>query len=160
MCWMNFHNSILCCGPLYARLMSLLFCFYFASILWPLFCVYLLSLSGYHAEGYHASSLPPRAMTPAVYTSRLSRHSIFLLLGCHTRAITLHHTRTSGYHTRHSSSYFVVYLSPAITPPVLHLHHHRAPHVPTYSTLLVARTCNEVVPAHKEFLRADIRPYL
>ena len=33
----------------------------------------------------------------------LSRHSIFLLLGYHTRAITLHHTRKSGYHTRHSS---------------------------------------------------------
>ena len=34
-----------------------------------------------------------------------------------------------------SNSYFVVYLSPAFTPPVfLHLHHHRAPHVPTYST--------------------------
>ena len=103
-----------------------------------LFCVFyfvsIFSLPGYHAKGYHAPSLPPRAITP-VYTSRLSRHSIFLLLGYHTRATTLHHTRASGYHTRHSSSYFVVYFSPAITPPVLlHLHHHRAPHVPTYST--------------------------
>ena len=87
-----------------------------------LFCVFyfvsIFSLPGYHAKGYHAPSLPPRAITP-VYTSRLSRHSIFLLLGYHTRAIMLHHTRTSGYHTRHSSSFFVVYLSPAITPPVL-----------------------------------------
>ena len=90
--------------------------------------MYLLNIilfHGYHAEGYHAPSLPPRAITP-VYTSRLSRHSIFLLLGYHTRDITLHYTRTLGYHTRHSSSHFVVYLSPAITPPVLlHLHHHR-----------------------------------
>ena len=42
------------------------------------------------------------AITP-VYTSRLSRHSLVLLLGYHTRAITLHHTRKSGYHTRHRS---------------------------------------------------------
>ena len=34
-----------------------------------------------------------------------------------------------------SNSYFVAYLSPAFTPAVLLLlHHHRAPHVPTYST--------------------------
>ena len=122
MCWMDFHNAILRCGFLCTLLIPALF----VSILFY----------GNHAEGYHAPSLPPRAITP-VYASQLSRHSIFLLIGCHTRAITLHHTRTSGYHTRHSSSYFVVYLSPATinTPPVLlHLHHHRAPHVPTYST--------------------------
>ena len=72
--------------------------------------------SGYHAEGYHAPSIPHglsrpglsrlyhhcMAITP-VYISRLSRQSIFLLLGYHTRAITLYHTRKSGYHTRHSS---------------------------------------------------------
>ena len=118
-----------------------------------LFCVfYFVSIfslfHGYHAEGYHAPSIPHglsrpglsrsyhhcAAITP-VYASRLSRYSIFLLLRYHTRAITLHHTRTSGYHTRHSSSHFVAYLSPTIMPPVLlHLHHHRAPHVPTYST--------------------------
>ena len=51
-----------------------------------LFCVSSISASifhGYHAEGYHAPSLPPRAITP-VYASRLSRHSIFLFLGYHT----------------------------------------------------------------------------
>ena len=37
--------------------------------------VSILSLfPGYHAEGYHAPSLPPRAITP-VYTSRLSHQS-------------------------------------------------------------------------------------
>ena len=110
MCWMDFHNAILRCGFLCTLLIPALF----VSILFY----------GNHAEGYHAPSLPPRAITP-VYASRLSRHSIFLLLCYHTRAITLHNTRTPGHHTRHSS-YFVVYLSPAITPPVLlHLHHHR-----------------------------------
>ena len=95
-------------------------------VLWVfMYPINIILFYGYHAKGFHAPSLPPRAITP-VYASRLSRHSIFLLLGYHTRAITLHHTRTSGYHTRHSSSYVVVYLSPAITPPILlHLHHHR-----------------------------------
>ena len=104
-----------------------------------LFCVFFVCLFwGYHAEGYHAPSIPLglsrqgllrpyhhcTAITP-VYISRLSRHSLVLLLGHHTRAITLHHTRKSGYHTLHSSS-FVVYHSPAITPRVfLHLHRHR-----------------------------------
>ena len=36
--------------------------------------LFLLLFQGYHAEGYHAPSLPPRAITP-VYASRLSRHS-------------------------------------------------------------------------------------
>ena len=88
--------------------------------------------SRHHAEGYHAPPIRPglsrpyhhcTAITP-VYISRLSRHSLVLLLGYHTRAITLHHTRKTGYHTRHSSQ-FVVYRSPAITPRIfLHLHHH------------------------------------
>ena len=43
------------------------------------------------------------AITPVyIYISRLSLHSLVISLGYHTRAITLHHTRTSGYHTRHS----------------------------------------------------------
>ena len=59
-----------------------------------------------------ARATTPRAITPlpplhgyhaGVYISQLSRHSLVLLLGYHTRAMTLHHTRTSGYHTRHSS---------------------------------------------------------
>ena len=36
--------------------------------------LFRVSLSGYHAEGYHAPPLPPRAITP-VYTSRLSHQS-------------------------------------------------------------------------------------
>ena len=34
-----------------------------------------------------------------------------------------------------SNSYFAVYLLPFTPPVLLHLHHHRAPHVPTYSTV-------------------------
>ena len=92
-----------------------------------LYCLFCLSFSGYHAPRlslfrlprrglprpiYTARAIAPRAITPlpplhghhaCVYISRLSRHSLIILLGNHTRAITLHHTRTSGYHTRHSS---------------------------------------------------------
>ena len=133
MCWMNFHNAILCCGFLYARIMSLLFRLYFVSLLSFLLSLFRLPRRGLSSPGLSRPYHQCTAIT-LVYAPRLSRHSIFLLLGYHARAITLHHTRTSGYHTRHSS-YFVVCLSPAITPPVLlHLHHHRAPHVPTYST--------------------------
>ena len=115
-----------------------------------------LFLGLYHSEGYHAPPLSfpattPRATTPHLVSRfRLPRRGLprpiltttgyhacvcippitpwffVLFIGHHTRAITLNHTRTSGYLTRHSSPYFIVYLSPAITPPVLlHLHHHR-----------------------------------
>ena len=101
--WMDFYNGILCCGFLCARL------------------IFSVSISGYHAPPslFFPPTTPrattphlyPRAITPlpplhgyhaCVYISRLSRHSLVLLLGYHTRAITLHHTRTSGHHTRHS----------------------------------------------------------
>ena len=67
-------------------------------------CLLCLFSSGYHAEGYHAPSIPHGLLRPyhhrtaitPVYISRLSHHSLFLLLGYHTRAITLHHTRKSG----------------------------------------------------------------
>ena len=110
----DLRNGVMCCG----------------------FCVLvqLQSLfSGYHAENVYAPPIHPglsrlyhhcTAITP-VYIYWLSRHSLVPHQGYHTRAITLHHTRKSGYHTLHSSS-FVVYHSPAITPRVfLHLHRHR-----------------------------------
>ena len=75
-------------------------------VLWVLMCsinfslFFLCLFSGYHDEGYHAPSIPraitPRAITTlpplhgyhaCVYISRLSRHSLVLLLGYHTRAI-------------------------------------------------------------------------
>ena len=86
-------------------------------------CIY----HGYHAEGYHAPSLTTGYHACVDYTSRLHP-------GYNTRAITLHHTRTSGYHTRHSSSYFIVYVSPAIRPPALLTYTTTgAPHATTYS---------------------------
>ena len=112
---LDFHNTFLCCGFLCARLISLYFCLYF------------VSLSGYHAEGYHVPSLPPRAITP-VYTSRLPHQS------CHAPPIHVHRVITPAI----SNSYFIVYISPAFTPPLLlHLHHHRAPHATTCSTWYV-----------------------
>ena len=97
-------------------------------VLWVFMCpTNIILFHGYHAEGYHAPSLPPRAITP-VYACRLSRHSSFFYSLVITPELSRStaHTRTSGYHTRHSSSYFVFHQAPAISPPVLlHLHHHR-----------------------------------
>ena len=53
MCWMDFHNAILCCGFLCARLISV----YSVSIL-CLFCPFFFLFSGYHAKAYHAPSIP------------------------------------------------------------------------------------------------------
>ena len=129
MCWMDFHNAIcvLCCGFLYAQLIS----FYFTSTT-PRATTPHLYITGYHAEGYHAPSIPhglPRlyhhctAITP-VYISRLPLQGLPLPI-----------FTTTCYHTRHSSSYFLVYLSPAFTPPVLLAYTTTgAPHATTYST--------------------------
>ena len=56
-----------------------------------LFCLYLFCVS------FPATT--PRATTPHPYHHGLPRLCIHP--GYHTRAITLHHTRTSGHHTRH-----------------------------------------------------------
>ena len=87
-----------------ARLISV----YFVSIL-CLFCLFSL-FSGYHAAGYHAPSIPHglsrlyhhyTATTLDSFPATTPKFFV-LFLGYHTWAITLHHTRTSGYHTRHS----------------------------------------------------------
>ena len=69
MCWMDFHNAILCCRCLRARLISV----YSVSIL-CLFCVYFVSslFSGYHAAGYHAPSILHGLSRPGL--SRLHHH--------------------------------------------------------------------------------------
>ena len=116
MCWIDFHNGIWGCGLLCTLLIS----FYFTANT-PRATTPHLYITGSHAEGYHAPSIPhgpprlyhhctaitsvyipaitPRATTPHTYhhgPSRLCIHP-----GYHTRAITLHNTRTSGYHTRY-----------------------------------------------------------
>ena len=106
MCWMDFYNGILCCGFLCARLISV----YFVSLLCVSFVSSSLSFSAatprattphLYRTGYHAFTTTTRP--PRLSLSRLSRHSLIILLGYHTRAISLHHTRKSGHHTRHSS---------------------------------------------------------
>ena len=122
MCWMDFHNAILCCGFLCARLISFLF----------VACLYY----GYHAKGYDAPSIPhglPRlyhhcTAIKTVYISRLPRQGlprpILATTGYHACVYIPVTTpelsrftipRTSGYHTRHSSSYFIclLYTSPS-----------------------------------------------
>ena len=63
MCWMDFHNEILSCGSLCARLISF-------SIF--LFCLLSCLFSGYHAEGYHALSILHGLSRPEL--SRLYHH--------------------------------------------------------------------------------------
>ena len=106
MYWMDFYNEIFCCGFLCARLISV----YFVSLLCVSFVSSSLSFPAttprvttphLYRTGYHAFTTTARL--PRLSLSRLSRHSLILLLGYHTRVISLHHTRKSGYHTRHSS---------------------------------------------------------
>ena len=99
-------------------------------VLWVFMCPTTVSLfcdhlhcTDYHAEDYHAPSLPPRAITPVytVITPELSRSTTHV-----------HRVITPAI----SNSYFVVYLSPAFTPPVLLIYTTTgAPHVPTYLVL-------------------------
>ena len=74
MCWMDFHDAILCCGFLCARLMSL----YFVS---STLCLSSLSFTattpraitphlyhtGYHAQGYHALTTTVRLSRPCMH---------------------------------------------------------------------------------------------
>ena len=124
MYWIDFHNGIWGCGLLCTLLISFYFCFYFFFYFTantPRATTPHLYTTGYHAEGYHAPSIPhrplrpyhhctaitsvyipattPRATTPHTYHHGLSRLCIHP--GYHTRAITLHNTRTSGYHTHY-----------------------------------------------------------
>ena len=139
MCRIDFHNGIWGCG----LSCTLLITFYFL----PLFFLYI---TGYHAEGYHAPSIPHGPPRP-IYTARATTPHLYRT-GHHAFTTTAQLSRlcisrlprqglprpifiTTCYHTRQSSSYFIVYLSSAFTPPfLLHLHHHRAPHATTYST--------------------------
>ena len=105
MCWVDFHNGIWGCGLLCTLLIS----FYFTANT-PRATTPHLYITGYHAEGYHAPSIPhgpprlyhhctaitpvyipattPRATTPHTYHHGLSR--LCTHPGYHTRAITLH----------------------------------------------------------------------
>ena len=115
MCRMEFHYTFLCCGFLCARLISI----YFVSILCLSFRLPRRGLPRpfLTTTGYHACVYIP-VITPVLSRSTTHVHRVI------TPAI--------------SNSYFVVYLSPAPTPPVLLLlHHHRAPHATTYSLSLI-----------------------
>ena len=143
MCWIDFHNGNWGCGFLCTLLISFYFCFYFTAT------TPRLPRRGLPRPIYTARATTPiytaRATTPHLYrtghdafttTAQLSRLCISRLprQGL-PRPIFI----TTCYHTRQSSSYFIVYLSPAFTPPfLLHLHHHRAPHATTYSTVMMA----------------------
>ena len=120
MCWIDFQNGIWGCGLLCTLLIS----FYFTANT-PRATTPHLYITGYHAEGYHAPSIPhgpprlyhhctaitpvyipattPRATTPHTFHQGLSR------LTTH-----VHRVITPAI----SNSYFVVFISPAFTPPL------------------------------------------
>ena len=108
MCWMDFHNAILCCGFLCARLISV----YFVSIL-CLFCVSFVSSLSFPATtprattphlyrtGYHVFTTTARL--PRLPISWLPRHSSLFYSWVITPELSRSTTHTaSGYHTRHS----------------------------------------------------------
>ena len=114
-------------------------------VLWVFMCPTNISLfcdhlycTGYHAQGYYAftttARLPRRGLPRPILTTTGYHACVYIpvITPELSRSTThVHRVITPAI----SNSYFVVYLSPAFTPPVLlHLHHHRAPHVPTYST--------------------------
>ena len=76
MCWMDFHNGILCCGFLCARLISFSFVFCLVSFpaTTPRATTPHLYCTGYHAQGYHAFTT----------TARLPRLCIRIYPGYHT----------------------------------------------------------------------------
>ena len=109
---MDFHNTFLCCGFLCARLISL----YFVSIL----CLSsrlphrglprpILTTTGYHASVY----IP--VITPELPRSTTHVHRVI------TPAIVVRILQFT-FHRISRHLFFSI------------LHHHRAPHVPTYST--------------------------
>ena len=128
MCWIDFHNGILGCGFLCARLISFLF------------------------RRLSISRLPRQGLPRPIYTARattslplLHSYHVCLYIPATTPRATTPHTCHQGLSrsTPHvhrvitpviSISYFVVFISPAFTPSLLLLHHHLAPHATTYST--------------------------
>ena len=122
MCWIDFYNGIWGCGFLCARLITL----YFVDILsiLSLFCV---SLSGYHAEGYHAPSiyhrLPRRGLPRPIYTARAT-----------TPLPPLHSYHVCVYPGYHAKGYHAPYLPPrAITPVYSSRLSHQSYHAPQYT---------------------------
>ena len=144
MCWMDFHNAILCCGFLCARLISV----YFVSIL-CLFCVSFVSSLSFPAT-------TPRATTPHLYRT-----------GYHVFTTTARLPRLPiSWLPRHSSLFHSWVITPELSRSTTHVHRaitpaivsslqfpfHRllrrlfsiytttgAPHVPTYSTSVLQR---------------------
>ena len=102
MCWVDFHNAILCCGFL-CTLLSFYFCFFSVSIL----CLY----PGYHAEGYHAPSIPHGL-------SRLYHHCTA------TTPVYIF----PGYHA----------LVPSSIPGLSHLSYHAPPHTHVHRVITPA----------------------
>ena len=118
-CWMDFHNTFLCCGFLCARLISL----YFVS-LFP--------------------ATTPRATTPHTYHHGLSRLCIHP--GYHIRAITLHQYTYIGLsHPLLVIRTFVVFISPAFTPPLPTYSAWRTPHETTQHSASGISVCNALL---------------
>ena len=72
MCWMDFHNAILCCGFLCARLISVCFVSLLSLLLsfpatTPRATTPHLYCTGYHAQSYHAFTTTARLPRLCIY---------------------------------------------------------------------------------------------
>ena len=92
MCWMDFHNGILCCGFLCAQLISFSFVSIFSC----------LSFSGYHAKGYHAPSILhglSRSELSRVYHHCTATTPVYIYLGYHAIVLSsISKLSHLGYH--------------------------------------------------------------
>ena len=151
---MDFHNGILCCGFLCARIIPL----NFSTLFLPLSCVFCVFFYGYHAKGCHAPIYSARAITPSplhgyhacVFTSRLPRHSSEF----HFWVITPELSRS----TTHVNRVITPALVSSSCLPItgysaffLHLHHHRGATrtyllhtTPVYAVSMQARKCKHL----------------
>ena len=98
MCWMDFHNAILCCGFLCARLISV----YFVSI----FCLFGLFFSLFR--------LPRRGLPRPIYTARATYHAFITT----ARLPRLSLSRLP----RHSSLFYSWVITPELLRSTTHVH--------------------------------------
>ena len=121
MCWIDFHNGIWGCGLLCTLLKSFYFFFYFTANT-PRATTPHLYITGYHAEGYHAPSIPHGPPRP-IYTARAT-----------TPLPPLHSYHVCVYPGYHAKGYHAPYLPPrAITPVCSSRLSHQNYHAPQYT---------------------------
>ena len=150
MCWIDFHNGIWGCGLLCTLLISFYFFYFTANT--PRATTPHLYITGYHAEGYHAPSIPhglprlyhhctaitpvyipattPRATTPHIYHQGLSRstthvHRVITPAISNSYFVVLHFT---GFYATSSNLLTLAHTARTHPTAATHLHTVYTPH--------------------------------